>query len=121
MAYIEGFVVPVPQAKKDEYLELARKSAPMFRDCGATRIVECWGDDLMKGEHTDFYGAVKAEEGENVVFSWIEYPDKATRDEAYKKIEEHPDAQMMQEMPFDGKRIIFSGFAPIFDTAGELA
>lgn len=121
MAYIEGFLVPVPNSRKDEYLDMARKSAPMFKDCGATRIVECWGDDLMNGEHTDFYGAVKAEEGENVVFSWIEYPDKQTRDEAYKKMEEHPDAQMMGDMPFDGKRIIFSGFAPIFDTAGELA
>ena len=52
-----------------------------------TRMVECWGDDLMKGEHTDFYRAVDAEEGETVVFSWMEYPDKETRDAAHRKME----------------------------------
>ncbi|MEP2234413.1 MAG: DUF1428 domain-containing protein [Alteripontixanthobacter sp.] len=120
MAYIEGFLVPVPEGKKDAYLKMARDTAPLFLDLGASRIVECWGDDVKRGKQTDFFRAVDAEEGENVVFSWIEYPDKAARDEAYRKMETDERFVEPPEMPFDGKRMIFSGFAPMFDTAGEL-
>ncbi len=120
MAYIEGFLVPVPEGKKDAYLKMARDTAPLFLDLGASRIVECWGDDVKHGKQTDFFRAVDAEEGENVVFSWIEYPDKAARDEAYRIMETDERFVEPPEMPFDGKRMIFSGFAPMFDTAGEL-
>lgn len=123
MPYIEGFLIPVSEENKDAYFDLARKCWPMFEEFGMTRQVECWGDDLMKGEHTDFYQAVKAEDGECVVFSWCEYPDKDTRDEANRKMREDPRMAEMgvEEMPFDGKRMIFSGFVPIFDSAGKLA
>ncbi|WP_336986022.1 DUF1428 domain-containing protein [Altererythrobacter aquiaggeris] len=121
MPYIEGFLAPVPSDKKDEYLAFTKKAAPLFKDIGVTRMVECWGDDLMRGKQTDFYRAVDAKDGETVVFSWMEYPDRETRDEAYVKMENDPRFEEMGEMPMDGKRMIFSGFAPIFDTAGELA
>lgn len=121
MPYVEGFLIPVPQSNKDAYFEMARQMWPMFKEFGATRSVECWGDDLMKGEHTDFYRSVNAQEGENVVFSWMEYPDKAVRDIAYEKMHNDPRMADMGEMPFDGKRMIFSGFLPVFDSAGELA
>ena len=120
MPYIEGFLVPVRKARKDEYIAFAQKAWPMFQEFGMTRQVECWGDDLMRGERTDFLKAVQAEDGETVVFSWLEYPDKATRDAANEKMMADPRFEEMGEMPFDGKRMIFSGFVPVFDSAGTL-
>jgi uncharacterized protein YbaA (DUF1428 family) len=119
MSYIDGFVIPVPTGKKQAYLDMAAKAAPFFQEYGATRIVECWGDDVPNGKVTDFKGAVKAEPGETIVFSWIEWPSKEVRDEANRKMQEDP-RMMPDEMPFDGKRMIFGGFAPLLDTAGEL-
>jgi len=121
MAYIDGFLIPVRHDRKEEYLAQARAAAPIFLDLGATRIVETWGDDLKPGQQTDFFRAVAAEEGENVVFSWIEYPDKATRDDANRRMMEDKRFEALGPMPFDGKRMIFSGFTPIFDSKGELA
>ncbi len=121
MTYVEGFLVPVPEDKKDAYFKMARDCWPIFKDYGVIRQVECWGDDLKHGEHTDFFRAVAVEEGENVVFSWIEYPDKATRDDAHKRMIEDERFAALGPMPFDGKRMIFSGFVPVFDSAGELA
>ncbi len=72
MSYVDGFVIPVPAGKKDAYREVAATAAPIFMEHGATRIVECWGDDIPDGTVTDFKRAVKAEAEENVVFSWIE-------------------------------------------------
>ena len=69
MSYIDGFVVPVPAGKKDEYRKIATKAAAIFKEHGATNIVECWGDDVPDGKVTDFRRAVKAEAGENVVVS----------------------------------------------------
>src|SRR3954454_6414525 len=68
-AYVDGFVVPVPEAKRDSYRELASKMAKVFRQHGATHVVEAFGNDVSRGEVTDFYRAVKAEDGEAVVFS----------------------------------------------------
>ena len=84
--YTDGFVVPVPEAKVDAYRELASKMAKVFREHGATRVVEALQDDVPEGKVTDFYRAVKAEEGEKVVFSFIEWPNKETRDQAWQKI-----------------------------------
>ena len=115
--YIDGFLVPVPKGNKDAYRAMAEKHWPMFKEFGATRMVECWGDDVPKGKLTDFYGAVKAEEGETVVFSWIIWPDKGTRDQGHKKMMSDERMKNMKDMPFDGKRMIFGGFQPICDLA----
>jgi uncharacterized protein YbaA (DUF1428 family) len=115
--YVDGFLVPVPEGKIDAYRELAAKMAPIFRQHGALRDVESVSDDVPHGEVTDFYRGVKAEEGEKVFFSFIEWPDKATRDEAWKKIMADESLKPEGEMPFSGQRMIWGGFEPIFDTA----
>jgi uncharacterized protein YbaA (DUF1428 family) len=115
MTYVEGFVAAVPTANKEVYRRHAAEAAVIFKELGATRIVECWGDDVPSGTVTDFRGAVKAKDDEVVVFSWVEYPSKQVRDEANKKMQS--DKRMAgMKMPFDGKRMIFGGFAPILDT-----
>jgi uncharacterized protein YbaA (DUF1428 family) len=120
MSYVQGFVTPVPTANKDKYRKQASDSVPFFKQFGAKRLVEGWGDDVPKGKVTDFQGAVKAKDDETVVFSWMEYPDKATYEAANKKIMEDPRMkEMMQSMPFDGKRMIFGGFDTIVDEAGQ--
>lgn len=116
MSYIEGFVGAVPIANKEIYRKHAAEAAALFREFGATRIVECWGDDVPDGKITDFRSAVRAQENEVVVFSWIEYPSREVRDAANEKIMNDPRMKSMgDEMPFDGKRMIIGGFAVILD------
>ena len=114
MAYVDGFVVAVPVANKDAYRASAAKAWALFKEFGATRHVECWGDDVPVGKLTDFQRSVQAKEDETVVFSWIEYPSKEVRDEVYKRMKDDPRMKEM-DMPFDGKRMIYGGFQPIFD------
>jgi len=118
MTYIDGFVIAVPTANKRKFIDHAQSGDSMFMELGATRILECWGDDVLDGKITDFRRAVQATEDETVVFSWIEWPDKATRDAAFAKMmnPDNPDPRMDPEknpMPFDGKRMIFGGFTPV--------
>ncbi|MBA2466772.1 MAG: DUF1428 domain-containing protein [Sphingomonas sp.] len=115
-SYTDGFVVPVPNDNREAYRTMAAKMAGTFRESGALRVVEAWGDDVPDGKTTDFRRAVKAEEGENVVFSFVEWPDKATRDAAWKAMMEDPNMQPGSAMPFDGKRMFWGGFTPIVDT-----
>lgn len=115
MGYADGFVVPVPEGNKDAYRAMAEKAAPIFREHGATRVVEAWGDDVREGKVTDFRRAVKAEEGENVVFSWIEWPSKEARVEGWKKVMEDPRMKPEGDMPFNGQRMFWGGFTPILD------
>ena len=114
--YTDGFVVPVPEGKKDAYRELASKMAKVFRQHGANRVVEAIADDISHGQVTDFYRAVKAEEGETVVFSFIEWPDKQTRDDAWAKIMNDKSMKPEGEMPFSGQRMFWGGFEPIVDS-----
>ncbi|HBD5233448.1 TPA: DUF1428 family protein [Escherichia coli] len=116
MKYVDGFVVAVPADKKDAYREMAAKAAPLFKEFGALRIVECWASDVPDGKVTVFRMAVKAEENEEVVFSWIEYPSKEVRDAANQKMMSDPRMKEFGEsMPFDGKRMIYGGFESIID------
>src|SRR5690606_26196703 len=88
----------------------------LFKEFGAMRVVEAWGDDVPDGKVTDFKGAVQAQDDEAVVFGWIEYPDRAARDTAIRRMREDPRMQDM-DMPFDGMRMIFGGFAAIVEEA----
>lgn len=120
MAYIDGFVIACAEANKQKFIDHANMADNMFIEMGATRVVECWGDDVPEGTSTDFRMAVKAEPGEVVLFSWIEWPDKATRDAAMAKMMDstHADPRMdpvKNPMPFDGKRMIFGGFVPVVE------
>lgn len=109
MSYVDGFLIPVPKDNKEAYREQAAMCAEIFKELGALSVVECWGDDVPKGKTTDFWMAVKAEQNEAVVFSWIVWPSKAARDAGNKKMME--DARIKEmKMPFDGKRMIFGGF-----------
>ncbi len=115
MSYIDGFVLAVPTANKEKFLEHARIDS-VFIECGALRVLECWGDDVSRGQQTDFFRAVEAKDDETVVFSWIEWPDKATRDAGMQKMMEDPRMDPAQNpMPFDGKRMIYGGFVPVLE------
>lgn len=114
MDYVDGYVVAVPNGNKDAYLALAKMTAEMFRAQGALSVVECWGEDVPDGKVTSFPMAVKLEPGETVVFSWVTWPDKATRDAGWKAMMEDPRMQNMQ-MPFDGKRMVYGGFQMILN------
>lgn len=114
MSYVDGFIAAVPATNREAYIEHARKAAPLFTEYGATRVAECWGDDVPHGKQTDFFRAVEAKEGEVVVFSWVEWPSKEARDAGWHKMMADPRMQPeANPMPFDGKRLIYGGFAPL--------
>lgn len=92
MSYIDGFVIAIPTANKQKFVEHARQLDPIFIELGAIRVIEGWGDDVPDGKVTDFRRAVQATAEETVAFSWIEWPNKATRDAAMKKIAHLPGA-----------------------------
>ncbi len=114
MNYVDGYVIAVPVVKREAYLKQAQLGAMIFKECGALRIVECWGDDVPQGKLTSFPMAVKCETDEVVVFSWVEWPSKAVRDEGMKKFMADQRLDSM-DMPFDGKRMIFGGFQALVD------
>jgi uncharacterized protein YbaA (DUF1428 family) len=116
MGYADGYLVPVPAGNKEAYRALADKAAAIFKEYGATRVVEAWGDDVPDGKVTDYKRAVKATADEKVVYSWVEWPSKGARDEGWKKVMADPRMQPDKDtMPFDGKRMIYGGFTPILD------
>ena len=114
MHYIDGFVIPVATADKQKYLDHALVAAAVFKEHGALKVVECWGDDVPDGKLTSFPMAVKREPHETVVFSWIAWPSRAVRDAGMAKV--MADARLQSaDMPFDGKRMIFGGFQMILE------
>ncbi|MET0182012.1 MAG: DUF1428 domain-containing protein [Caulobacterales bacterium] len=117
MTYVDGFVIAVPKKNIEAYREISQKCGPIWKEFGAIDYVECVGDDTPYGELTSFPRAVIAKEDEVVVFSWITYPSKEVRDECNKKVMEDPRMEEMsggpENMPFDGKRMIFGGFNTI--------
>jgi uncharacterized protein YbaA (DUF1428 family) len=124
MSYIDGFVIAVPTANKQKFIDHAALADPVFMEMGATHIIEAWQDDVKDGKVTDFRRAVQATEEESVVFSWITWPDKTTRDAAMEKMMsgELNDPRMdptKNPMPFDGMRMIFGGFVPVLELGGK--
>lgn len=113
--HIDGFVIPVPEAKRDAYLAMASWFDQAMIDLGALDVVEGWESDVPEGKRTDFRKAVAAEPGEKIVFSWIVWPDKATADAAHDAIHEDERFKAITEMPFDGQRMIFGSFEPILN------
>ncbi|MBV9077426.1 MAG: DUF1428 domain-containing protein, partial [Methylobacteriaceae bacterium] len=110
MSYVDGFVAAVPAANKEAHRAFSADVASVFLAHGATRVVECWGDDVPDGKATDFKRAVQAQEGEVVVFSWIEWPSRAARDSGSQAAMADPRMPKGGDMPFDGKRLIYRGF-----------
>lgn len=114
MNYIEGFIAAVPTTRKDDYIHHATEAAKLFKEHGATRLVECWGDDVPDGVKTSFLQAVQCKEDETVVFSWIEWPSRKVRDDGMAKISQDP-GMKDNPMPFDGSRLIYGGFQMVVD------
>jgi len=115
MSYVSGFVAAVPEANKEAYIASARRAWPLFREYGALSTVEGWGDNVPDGKLTSFPMAVKLEEGEVAVFSWIVWQDKESAERCMASTETDPRWAEMMDMPFDGKRMIWGGFTPIFE------
>ena len=118
MAYIDGFVLAVPNAKREAFIAHATTFDTILLEFGATRVMECWGDDVPEGKLTDFRRAVQATADETVVFAWIEWPDKATRDAGMTSFMKDPRVDGAGDMPFDGKRMIFGSFSPVVSLPG---
>ena len=117
-SYIDGIVVPVPEGRREEYARVASTNAKVFIEYGASRVIEALGDDVNHGQVTDFYRAVQAKDGETVAFSFIEWPDKATRDQSWEKIMKDNRMQHGGGL-FDGSRMFWGGFDKIVDTAKQ--
>ena len=120
MSYIDGMIIPVTTSRKADYRKMLDAWHGLLKDCGASRIVECWGNDVPDGKVTDFKRAVQAEASETVVFTWIEWPSKAARDAGNEKMRTDPRAKMEGDLPFSMQRMIYGGFEVLIDTAGEL-
>lgn len=116
MNYVDGFVAAVPTANKDAYVRHARLAAAIFKEHGALRVTEGWGDDVPEGKLTSFSMAVKKEPDETVIFSWIEWPSREVRDAGMEKVMQDPRLNPeANPMPFDGTRMIFGGFCLLVD------
>ena len=111
--YVQGFIVPVPESRREDYRKMADDAWDMFRGYGARCVVEAWGDDVPRGQQTDFYRAVKAEEGENIVFSYMAWPSRAACDAAAEKMMNDPAMQMPEDIPFNPQRMVWGGFEPV--------
>jgi uncharacterized protein YbaA (DUF1428 family) len=117
MTYVDGFVAAVPTANREKYRIHAERTAAVFKEHGALKVVECWGDDVPEGKVTSFPMAVQCKADESVVFSWILWPSRQARDAGMKRVMDDPRVRPdVNPMPFDGKRMIFGGFEMIVET-----
>ena len=114
MSYVDGFVAAVPNANKEKFIAHSKAMMPFLKEFGVLSVMDCWGDDVPDGKVTSFPMAVQKKEDETVCFSWMIWPDKKTRDAGMEKMMSDPRMAEI-EMPFDGKRIIFGGFVPVFE------
>jgi uncharacterized protein YbaA (DUF1428 family) len=116
MSYVDGFVVAVPKQNIEAYKALARKAGEVWKEYGALAYVECIGDDVPYGEVTSFPRAVQAKDDELVAFSWIVYESREQRDAINAKVMADPRLKDgMENMPFDGKRMIYGGFRTMME------
>ena len=114
MSYVDGFVAAVPTANQEAYRQHAEIAAAIFKEYGALSIVEAWGDDVPEGKINSLHTAVLRKEDETVVFSWVVWPDKTTRDAGWQQMMADPRMQPgVNPLPFDGSRMIFGGFRMI--------
>lgn len=119
MTYYTGFVLAVPNANKQAYIDHAKASWPLFKKLGAIRMIENWGVDVPDGKITDFKRATQAKPDEAVLFSWIEWPDRATCDTAWANMENEMKDADMGDMPFDGMRMFWGGFEDVYDSSRD--
>jgi len=110
MAYVDGFVASVPADRREDFVQHSQAMGKIFKEYGATRVVDCWGDDVPEGKLTSLPMAVQCRPDETVVFSWVTWPSRELRNEAWSKVMADPRMQAAGEPPFDGKRMIFGGF-----------
>ena len=118
MAYVDGFIVPVPKKNVEAYSRLARKAGKIWREYGALEFKECVADDVKLGKWTSFPRSVKRKPNETVMFSYIVYKSRTDRDRINAKVMKDPRlAKMMdmKDMPFDAKRMIYGGFKVLVD------
>ena len=111
--YVQGFIIPVPEARQEDYRTMAENAWEMFKGYGALGVVEAWGDDTPQGKQTDFFRAVKAEPGEKVVFSYMTWPSREVCDAAAKKMQSDGSMKLPDDMPFDPRRMVYGGFEPV--------
>jgi uncharacterized protein YbaA (DUF1428 family) len=117
MPYVDGFIIAVPKARLDDYKKMATLGRDLWMEFGALSYMECVGDDVPYGEVTSFPRAVQAKDDEIVIFSWITYDSREKRAEINKKVMADPRMAEYgpQNMPFDGKRMIFGGFQSLVE------
>ncbi len=116
MTYVDGVVLAVPTADREKFRDYAERTAKMFVEHGALKVVDCWGDEVPDGQLTSFPMAVQRKDDETVVFSWVVWPSREVRKAAWEKVMQDPRMNpATNPMPFDGKRMIFGGFETIVD------
>ena len=115
MAYVDGFLIPVPKRNRARYKKMSTQAGKVWMDHGAIGYCECVADDVRYGVRTSFPQGVKLKKGEEVWFSYIVYRSRAQRDRIMKKVMTHPKLAGMdpKSMPFDGKRMFWGGFKPM--------
>jgi uncharacterized protein YbaA (DUF1428 family) len=119
MPYYDGYLLAVPNRNRQKYKDMAEEVWPLFRKHGALAMQENWGDDVPDGKVTSFPMATAKKDDESVVFSWVVWPDKETRDAGWKAMMEDPAMQQPANMPFDGMRMMWGGFAPLVSLSAD--